>query len=312
MKNYKRIYISIEEFQHLKQQHIPYTGFVTGLGYAYVTIVPGYSSRYQGATRWSPVFIQEMESTPETVFLSYPEAESLITFNPDGNTFGSFKKSRIRYSGNGIFRVNLDRLHNYTRNNIRAASNDPRNWKPGEIGISTVVGEFSYQQHLPVSPPAGLPRLSPVYDATREGYDIMERNTKAVTAQSTGLPDRRVHSRPVTTGNAGGAATRGGAGLTLVLDVFYIGSGLITAYWVTDDMEGIAKDQKLLREAFKAVKEGISKGLVPEKYQNQNDLGAIINFVYQGVNETGNPEITKIGIDILKWEGKYDPDKAAK
>jgi hypothetical protein len=49
-----------------------------------------------------------------------------------------------------------------------------------------------------------------------------------------------------------------------------------------------------------------------EQYQNQNDLGAIINFVYQGVNETGNPNITKIGIDILKEAGKYDPNKTAK
>jgi hypothetical protein len=35
-------------------------------------------------------------------------------------------------------------------------------------------------------------------------------------------------------------------------------------------------------------------------------------FRYQGVNETGNPNITKIGIDILKEVGKYDPNKTAK
>jgi hypothetical protein len=44
--------------------------------------------------------------------------------------------------------------------------------------------------------------------------------------------------------------------------------------------------------------------LVPEKYGNTNDSGAIINFVYRGVNATGNPDITKIAIDILKKSKK--------
>jgi len=47
-------------------------------------------------------------------------------------------------------------------------------------------------------------------------------------------------------------------------------------------------------------------GLVPTKYQNLDDLGAITNFVFQGENNTGNPDITKIGTQILKAKGRYD------
>ncbi len=229
--------------------------------------------------------------------------------NQTVKTIGDASNSRVKYSGNGVFRIDLDKLHNYTRNNIKAANENPDNWKPGEIGMSTVVAEFRYQQPIPNFPSGGLPRLSSTYDATKEGYTITERNTRAETAQSTGLPDRRVTPRPVTTGNAGGAATRGGAGFMLAIDAFFIGYSIFTAYWVMNDLDSIERDQQLVRDAARIVLRAKANNLIPAQYQNQNDLGAIINFVFQGINETGNKEITEIGIKILKAEGLYDQKK---
>ena len=224
-------------------------------------------------------------------------------------TIGDIKNSRITYSGNGTFRIDLDKLHNYSRKSILMASNISTNWKPGEIGTNTVVGQISFPQTIPNWPPSGLPRLSNTYDATKEGYNITERNTKAVTAQSTGRPDNRVRTHTITTGNVGSASTRGGAGLMIVLDVYFIAYGILTAYWVNNDLEGISKDQILLEKSTSIVKEALKRNLIPPQYQNQNDLGAIINFVFQGVNETGNKEITSIGILILKEAGMYDSKK---
>jgi RHS repeat-associated protein len=249
------------------------------------------------------------EKYPNISTYAYCASNPVKYIDPDGNTFGDYRKSRVNYTGQGAFRINLDRLHKFTRNNILAANENPANWRPGEIGINTVVGQFTYQQPVSSSPPAGLPRLSSTYDATKEGYNVTERSTKAETAQSTGLPDKRVKSRTVTTGNVGGAATRGGAGFMLALDAFYIGYGILTAYWVNDDLKGIKSDQDLIQQSYDAVMRGISNGLIPEQYQNQNDLGAIINFVYQGINETDNQDITNIGINILKEEKIYDPEK---
>jgi len=183
------------------------------------------------------------------------------------------------------------------------------NWKPGEIGISTVVAEFTYQIPFPNVPPGGLPRLSSTYDATKEGYNITERSTKAETAKSTGLPDKRVQPRTVTTGNVNGAGTRGGAAFMLALDAYFIAYNIFTAYWVNSDLKGIERDQGLIHESYKIVMRAVSNNLVPPKYQNQNDLGAIINYVYQGINETGNSEISEIGNKILKAEGTYDPNR---
>lgn len=36
------------------------------------------------------------------------------------------------------------------------------------------------------------------------------------------------------------------------------------------------------------------------------DIGAITNFVFQGVNNTGNQDISRIGTDILKRQNRYD------
>jgi RHS repeat-associated protein len=248
------------------------------------------------------------EKYPEVSSYAYCLNNPIRYIDPDGNTFGDYRTSRVSYSGGGTFCINLNSLHNFTRNNILAANENRANWKSGEIGISTVVGQFTYQQSLPTEPPGGrLPRLSSTYDATQKGYDITQSSTKAETAKSTGLPDQRVRTRTVTTGNVSGAGTRGGATFMIALDAFFIGYGILTAYWVNDDLTAIKRNQGLIKQATNAVMENLN--LIDPKYQNQNDLGAIINFVYQGINTTDNPDITNIGIDILKAKGIYDPDK---
>ena len=55
--------------------------------------------------------------------------------------------SLIRYSGNGIFNLNVNNLSISSRNNFYAQNNDPHNWKPGEIGINTEIGKITMHGH---------------------------------------------------------------------------------------------------------------------------------------------------------------------
>src|SRR5574344_593650 len=49
--------------------------------------------------------------------------------------------------------------------------------------------------------------------------------------------------------------------------------------------------------------------LVSKKYQkNNNIMGAIINYVFQGVNTTKNMDVETIGNAILKKVGRYDSE----
>ena len=50
-------------------------------------------------------------------------------------------------------------------------------------------------------------------------------------------------------------------------------------------------------------------GLIPQKYKESNDkLGAIVNYVFQGVNTTKEQNITKISQQMLKKVGRYDKE----
>lgn len=45
---------------------------------------------------------------------------------------------------------------------------------------------------------------------------------------------------------------------------------------------------------------------IPQKYCNENDLGAIANYVFQGKNSTRDKNIQILGNQILKRMGRYD------
>ena len=78
---------------------------------------------------------------------------------------------------------------------------------------------------------------------------------------------------------------------------------------------GAGQDQKALEEQSMALENSVFVvnkhiGLIPDDYKNDIDvMGAIINYVFQGVNNTGNKEIENIGNQILFNTGRYDESK---
>ena len=70
------------------------------------------------------------------------------------------------------------------------------------------------------------------------------------------------------------------------------------------DGDGFVRCASDEEKAYKEVIDSFKYGLVPP--QNINNTGAIQNFVFQGVNNTGNQDITVMGTYILKFIGRYD------
>jgi len=183
------------------------------------------------------------------------------------------------------------------------ASQNPDNWTYNsqtgyrDIGISTKIGEIQFHN-------------SPV--STREDFipfgvrqeDAAIKTVSENIAKSTGRSSKRDSHKINTFG--GGAGTRGGAGIMLVLNFFFVAYDLWSAISVLHDLNAIDKQKIILETACEEVSDALSEGIIPPQYINLNDLGAIINFVFQGVNETGNQNITIIGANILKNIGKYD------
>src|SRR5574344_1816004 len=60
--------------------------------------------------------------------------------DPNGNWSWSWKRgSLIEYRGNGVFGLNLKKFSSTFRTNFNFANKDPKNWEPGNIGISTEI-----------------------------------------------------------------------------------------------------------------------------------------------------------------------------
>ena len=236
------------------------------------------------------------------------KTQNIRYINSDGNKPKSVR-SRIQYDGQGVFSVNLSSLNEATRNNYNLAVLDSNNWTYNsqtgkqDIGISRKVAEIQLQY----TPFTARPDYTPV------GVEQEHTTTRTVgeNAKSTGQPDRRVGRDINTVGS--GAATQGGAIFMLALDAFFIGYDWWATYSVEQDRNAIDRDKQSLKRAFKLVDEiqtwDINGTTIPYKYRNVNDLGAITNFIFQGENNTGNRDITNIGIEVIKLSKHYEKTK---
>ena len=74
------------------------------------------------------------------------------------------------------------------------------------------------------------------------------------------------------------------------------------------DSNALEKQTESLMASYNAVNENGS--LIPDKYKTDpNVIGAIVNYVFQGVNSTKNKDIEIIGNNILSTLGRYDKEK---
>ena len=204
------------------------------------------------------------------------------------------RKSLISYSGNGTFRLNMSNFSASTRNTFNRMNNDPHYWKAGEIGINTEVGKI----HID-SPKS--------YTATHKPVGIEEKQMTLKigvrNAVSTGMPDRRFKPRSISP--VSGAK---GAGAMLAVDIAVTAVDqyqMLSNFW---DSNALENQTQSLNDAFYAVQN--NGGLIPDKYKDDaNIIGAVVNYVFQGVNSTKNNDVEKIGNNILSTLGRYDKEK---
>ena len=124
-----------------------------------------------------------------------------------------------------------------------------------------------------------------------------------MTAKSTGLADRRVNPRIASFAEFPNKTT----GITmLVFNIAVYANEYYSLFSLNDDHSAIHEQIGLLNRATNAVDKYIHKYGIPSQYLDKNNLGAIINYVFQGQNSTGDKMITKIGNAILKYIGRYD------
>ena len=204
------------------------------------------------------------------------------------------RKSLITYSGNGLFKLNMNNFSASTRSTFQRMNNAPHYWQPNEIGINTEVGKVFVKGHHS-------------YALSHKPVGIEEKQTsldiKIKDAASTGLPDRRFKSRSI-------SPVRGakGAGAMLALDLVVATVdqySMLSNFW---DSNALENQTASLRVSYETV--SINSTLIPDKYKQDTDIiGAIVNYVFQGINSTKNRDVEIIGNRILFNSGRYDKEK---
>ena len=250
------------------------------------------------------------EKYPNVGSYVYCAGSPVKYIDPDGAQFIEHNRSRIIAQYSQV-RVKLENLHNVTRNSIIAYVNNTNNWN-GSIGGSLEVAKVSF---VPLaSPKEGLATMDKSYYGAADIHNPINRiETKAEISKSTGLPNKSVKTRSINTGDGsfmgGRVNSISAAKGMLVLDVAIFGFQLAGSLSVYDDMSKIQSNMTLLRSAVDMVNKAAANNLIPTEYQNSASMFDILNVVFQGENTTKNNEIMKIGIDILKANKMYDPDK---
>jgi RHS repeat-associated protein len=221
--------------------------------------------------------------------------------DPDENQAIHHTKSRI-IAQYGQIRVKLENLHNYTRNQILAFNNNPQNWKAGEIGVSMEVANLRYQ---PISTPdiATMDRSHGAATGNPAEHTVQNPTTKSSNYTQT---DKRYNTQTV---SGASGMTKGAAKGILVLDIA-IGALQVAGGWsIYDDFKKIGQHLDILRGVVDKVNDAAANGMIPVQYQNRTSMLDILNVVYQGENTTQDKNIMNIGIQILKANNIYDPNK---
>ena len=216
--------------------------------------------------------------------------------DPDGKWSWPWERaSLIEYRGEGVFGIRLENFSTATRNSFARANNDPNNWKHGEIGINTEVGKISINNYAHKNHSVG--RKLPGIDSKDGAINI-----KRPIARSTGQEDRRFHKfEPMPIRDSAKAV---GAIAILNISISAIDTYLTyTTFW---DSEALNKQKALLFTSINAV--NLHMDLIPEEFRNDDKMGAIVNYVFQGENSTGDKEITRIGKQILQKMERYDKE----
>ena len=80
---------------------------------------------------------------------------------------------------------------------------------------------------------------------------------------------------------------------------------MLSNFW---DSNALENQTASLRVSYETV--SINSTLIPDKYKQDTDIiGAIVNYVFQGINSTKNRDVEIIGNRILFNSGRYDKEK---
>lgn len=217
------------------------------------------------------------------------------------------------------------------RGQISIINHDPSKWTPGVIGFDRRITDLSPIMKLPqmemATPDGGVigaptfqsytGQLKVNLESPRGPSDTKGGADKRFSQNKFFNKDWSINQRSnygkmlkngLSTNSANNAMGKGVGILGLAINVLNIGASQYISYINIQDNDKYQKHLNTLRQANNALTQNID--LIPLEYRNFDNMSNILNFMLQGVNNSGDANIEKIAIDILKEVGEYqDPNE---
>jgi hypothetical protein len=83
-----------------------------------------------------------------------------------------------------------------------------------------------------------------------------------------------------------------------IIGVYQIGEDLAKSYTYMYDKARVEWDMLELNSSIMEVNAAIRMNLIPKEYQTKDRLAAITNYVLQGVGDSKDPNVAKIGKNV--------------
>ncbi len=243
-----------------------------------------YDSRIGRYKSVDPLF----RSYPWNSTYAYAENRVIDGIDLEGLEYLSVHEARIKMRG-GVAHINLANFNSVTRYAWKQRD-AAGGWPAGNIGFPTAIGQLSHPT-LPTTKPVSFKGGAPLYNPT-------QHKVQNPIAKSTGLPNKKYKSRTVS-----GASGMSKGGSVAMLAVNAINWSLETygSFKMAEDRRLTDEHMSILREhVTRDLSRALESGMIPEQYQNLQDMGNIANVVLSGVNTTDNQDIYDIGINIVK------------
>gem|GEM_PF-3444024 len=217
---------------------------------------------------------------PSSTDYGFAQNSPISGIDLEGLEYLNANEARVEFK-HGKLLAKVENFHTINKNAWKRTEMDPLNWK-GSIGLSRTLGNISIIAPQPPSPSAS---------------DIPDVGAaKPVEHYMSDIASNKYDQRPGIVGPAGKSV--GFSRSMIVLDAINQGLDAYRTWAGKDDADLINKHLGIANKAMKDVNRALGEGVIPPKYQNKEGLTNIMNIVLQGENNTKDPEIYKIGMDI--------------
>ena len=213
----------------------------------------------------------------------------------EGLEYVSAHEARLEYKY-GSLRLKLSNFTETTQRSLLRMNNNPNYWASKEIGMNIDVAKIMFRE-VPTPAMKDIPGEhlpQPAKGQTESGVSSQGDNRAArrQIARGTGV------STPSTNTNFSRRVVPVVEFLNFAFET-YIG---ISAYY---DEQLLHVHKQLALKAANDVQNNLS--LIPSKYRNYESLSNIMNVVFQGVNNTSDPNIYRIGAEIFNCSNPETP-----